>query len=154
VLTWLLLGVGVLLAGAAVRAERRRRRLFADRKDAFVCRVRACGPTPRNWRLLRRRWTRPLWAVWDEEVLEIRRGPVIDRTVRLTAVVAPSGVRALSTGPIHGYGCRAVAAQLWGSDGYAVELVAPEEARTNLVGPYLAAATRDLPRAPVPRRDV
>lgn len=153
-LTWLLIGVGVLVAAAAVRVEWRRRRRFAEQDNAFLCRVRACGPRPANWRRLRARWSRPMVAAWDGETLRIRRGPVLDRTVRLTAVVSPSGVHALPWGDVTGCGWRAVAVQLWGEDGSALELITPDESRTDLVGPYLAAAVTDLPRAPVPRRNV
>ena len=150
-LMWLLLA-GVLLVATTAEAERRGRQRIAEHDDAFLCRVRACGSAPRNWRWLRRRWSRPMWAVWDRETLEIRRGPIADRTVRLAAVVSPSGVHGLPWGDVTGCGWRAVAVQLWCADGSVLELIAPDESRTDLVGPYLAAATSDLPRAPVPRR--
>ena len=151
---WLLIGVDVVFTAAVVVAERRGRQRFAGREDAFLCRVRACGPRPGNWRSLRRQWSRPMWAAWDRETLEIRRGPVLDRTVRLAAVVSPSGVHALPWGDVTGCGWQAVAAQLWSKDGSALELIVPDDSRTDLVGPYLAAAIQDLPRAPVPRRNV
>jgi hypothetical protein len=153
VLMWLLVGVGVLFVVTTAGAERRGRQHFAEQDDAFLCRVRACGSSPRSWRSLRRRWSRPMWAVWDREMLEIRRGPVADRTVRLAVVVSPSGVHGLPWGDVTGCGWRAVAVQLWGADGSVLELIAPDEARADLVGPYLAAAITDLPRAPLPRRN-
>lgn len=153
-LMWWLIGIDVLFTTIAVVAERRGRRRFADRENAFLCRVRACGPKPAAWRSLRQTWSRPMWAVWDRETLEIRRGPVLDRTVRLPVVVSPSGVHVLPWSDITDCGWPAVAAQLWGDDGSALELIVPDDSRTDLVGPYLAAAIRDLPRAPMPRRNV
>lgn len=152
-LMWLLAGVGVLFVVAIAGAERRGRQRFAEQDDAFLCRVRACGSPPRGWRWLRGRWSRPMWAVWDGKVLEIRRGPVADRTVRLAVVVSPSGVHGLPWGDVTGCGWRAVAVQLWSADSSVLELIAPEESRCDLVGPYLAAALTDLPRAPAPRRN-
>ena len=51
-------------------------------------------------------------------------------------------------------GTRAIAVRLRLPDGALLEVTADRSERAELVGPYLAAAISDLPRAPVPRSDI
>jgi len=93
-----------------------------------------------------------MWAAWHDDVLVVRRGPVLARTIRLRATLAPAGVYAVPPDDATRCGNRPIAAGLRVSDGSQLEVAAAAEAREALVGPYLAAAINGLPRAPVPRR--
>ncbi|BAL87026.1 hypothetical protein AMIS_18060 [Actinoplanes missouriensis 431] len=132
--------------------ERRARRAFVD-GGAFACRVRACGPPPSGWRRLRPRWSRRLLAHWAGEALVVRRGPVLHRIVRLPARAAVSGVHHLSRSDARRCGSRSIAVRLRLADGALIEVTTGRAERIDLVGPYLAAAVNDLPRAPVRRPD-
>jgi hypothetical protein len=151
---WSLLFLAFLLLLGAFARERRGRRAFAEGGSAFWCRFRATGGAPRGWRWLRRRWSRRMWARWSGDVLVIRRGPVFDRTIRLAARVSPVGVYLLPPRDAKRCGVHPIAVRLWLADGSLAEVTATETERTELVGPYLAAAFNDLPKAPVPRRDI
>ncbi|WP_312034054.1 hypothetical protein [Actinoplanes sp. TBRC 11911] len=142
----LTLAVLAALVAADVVERRRRRRLIED-VHVFECRVRALGRAPAGWRLLRRRWSRRRWAWWDGDVLVIRRGPVLDRRVRFAARVPAN----LTPCPLRPFGEHGVAVRLALSD-REIQVAAPDWSRTQLVGPYLAAAVTHLPKAPVPRR--
>ncbi|GLW34910.1 hypothetical protein Areg01_78460 [Actinoplanes regularis] len=148
-----LLFLTLLAMIAAVARERRGRRAFAEDGPTFECRVRACGPPPAAWRRLRRRWSRWMWARWAGEVLVIRRGPVLDRDLRLTAEVLPKGVFRLPAQEGRRCGRNPIAVRLRTDDGAVIEVVAARAARTELVGSFVAAAFSDLPRAPVRRRE-
>ncbi|MEU8240239.1 hypothetical protein AB0C07_18490 [Actinoplanes missouriensis] len=142
----------LFLTAAAIRRERRGRLSFLDGGAVFACRVRACGPPPSGWRRLRPRWSRQLLAHWAGEALVIRRGPVLHRIVRLPARAAVSGVHHLSRSDARRCGSRSIAVRLRLADGALIEVATGRAERIDLVGPYLAAAVNDLPRAPVPRR--
>jgi hypothetical protein len=142
-----LLFLGLLVLFCAVHRERRSRRAFAEDGPAFACRIRAPGRSPASWPRLRRRWSRQLYARWFGAVLVVRRGPVFDRTVRIAAAVTMEGVVGVP-------GTNAIVVRLWVSDGSLVEVTAGAQARTELVGMYLAAAVSDLPRAPLRRREI
>jgi hypothetical protein len=137
----------------AIARERRARRAFAGYGPAFECRIRSCGPASVEWPRLRRRWSRRLWARWSGEVLEIRRGPVLDRTLRLAAQVSPKGVYVLPDPPDLAFEPAPIAVQLRTAAGAVIEVTAGETARAELVGAYVAAAFNDLPRAPSRRQD-
>ncbi|WIM98430.1 hypothetical protein ACTOB_002030 [Actinoplanes oblitus] len=141
----------VLLLALAAGRERRRRRAFAEDGPTFECRVRAVGRSPAPWRRLRRRWSRWMWARWSGEVLVIRRGPVLDRRVRLAAQVTPKGVYVLPLREGPRCGRDPIAVRLRTADGAVIEVAAHAAARTELVGMYVAAAFSDLPRAPLRR---
>ncbi|MBG0567180.1 hypothetical protein I4J89_37610 [Actinoplanes sp. NEAU-A11] len=150
---WSLLFLAFLLLLGAVARERRSRRHFIDGGSAFWCRIRTSGGPPRAWRRLRRQWSRRMWARWSGDELVVRRGPVFDRTIRLTARVSPVGVYVVPPGEAKRCGQHPIAVRLWLRDGSLVEVTATEAERTELVGPFLAAAFSDLPKAPVPRRE-
>jgi hypothetical protein len=120
--------------------------------DAFCCRLRTCGFTSAIWPRLTRRWSRRMWAIWMGDVLVVRRGPVIARTIPLKARVSASGVYTVLPREVTRFGPRPIAIDLQVWDGSRVEVVAAAHERLALVGPYLAAAINDLPQAPVPRR--
>jgi hypothetical protein len=141
-----------LLALVAVGIAVRRRRSPRRAGTAFRCRLRARSRTGTAWRRLTRRWSRPMWAMWVGDELVVRRGPVFDREIVLRARVTSAGVYVPARGRARWWGHHPIAVGLTVSDGSWVEVAADEEARMALVGPYLAAAVNDLPRAPVPRR--
>jgi hypothetical protein len=150
VLTYLVVAVLLVLLGTGVAARRSKRR-FIEAGDAFRCRLRACGGTPASWPRLTGRWSRRMWARWDGDVLVVRRGPVFARAMVLRATVSRVGVYVLPVRDTRGRG-RAIAVGLRLCDDSRVDVAAAEQTRVALVGPYLAAAINDLPRAPVPRR--
>ena len=86
-------------------------------------------------------------------MLIIRRGPVVDRPVRLAAR-AQSEVFLLFAHPPQPRGSRAIGVRLAVGPAALVEVAAFEHAQMHLVGPYLAAAVNDLPRAQVRRREI
>ena len=140
------------LALVAMGIAARRRRRFRGAGAAFRCRLRARSFTCTAWRRLTRRWTRPMWAMWVGDELVVRRGPVFDREIVLRARVTSAGVYVLARGKARWRRHHPIAVGLTVSDGSWVEVAADGEARMALVGPYLAAAINELPRAPVPRR--
>jgi hypothetical protein len=140
----------VALVASGIAARRRRR--FCRVGAAFRCRLRICGLACTTWRLLTRRWSRPMWATWVGDVLVVRRGPVFDREIELRATVTSAGVYALAPNDARWCGHHPVAVGLTVSDGSCVEVATDGEARMALVGPFLAAAINDLPQAPARRR--
>lgn len=145
---WLLTIVVLIALIAADVVERRRRRKLVEDVHVFECRVRAVGRSPAGWRMLRRRWSRRAWAWWNGDVLVIRRGPVLDRKVRLAARVSAD----LSPCRLRPFGTRGVTVRLALPGDRHIEVAALDWSRIELVGPYLAAAITHLPKAPVPRR--
>ncbi|GGQ48893.1 hypothetical protein [Couchioplanes azureus] len=144
----------VVLLAAAIGADLaawRSRRRFIDSGETFRCRVRTCGDPSPAWPRLGRRWSRPMWATWAGDVLTVRRGPVFARTVSLRARVS-AGVYTLATRDARRCGTHPVAVRVLTPDGCRLEIATDGEARLALVGPYLAAAVNDLPRAPIRRR--
>jgi hypothetical protein len=137
--------------GIGIGAQRDRRR-FCQVGDTFRCRFRAWGETGAAWPWLAHRWSRPMWAVWIDDVLVIRRGPVLARTIQLRATVTSAGVYVLPSGDAKWCGRHPIGARLRVSDGTQVDVAAHEGLRIPLVGPYLAAALNELPQAPAPRR--
>jgi hypothetical protein len=144
--------VVAFLALVATGIAARNRRRFRRSGTAFRCRLRARSFTCTAWRRLTRRWSRPMWATWAGDELVVRRGPVFDRKVVLRSRVVSAGVYVLARGSARWCGHRPIAVGLTVADGSWVEVAADSDARMALVGPYLAAAINDLPRAPVPRR--
>jgi hypothetical protein len=140
--------LGALVAGIAARRSRRR---FVE-EGAFRCRIRAGEYPSAVWPRLRRSWSRRMWAIWADDVLIVRRGPGIPRVIPLRAQVAAYGVYTLSAHQVRRCGSHPIAVGLRVWDGSRLEVAVDQEARLELVGPYLAAAVTDLPKAPVPRR--
>ena len=90
-----------------------------------------------------------MWAMWDEEVLVVCRIPA--RAIPLRTVPPVDGVRSLPE-PVPrwcGHAPIGVVMEIW--DGSRIEIAAAADDRMAVVGPYLAAAIHDLPKAPVRR---
>jgi hypothetical protein len=149
VLILLVLGtLAVVLAGR--RAARRSRQRFWNAGETFRCRLRVRGFRSAVWPSLRRHWSRPMWARWDEDVLVVRRGPVLAREIPLGTQPPESGVRSLLFEAPRLCGSRPVGVVLKISDGSHVQVATATEDRVLVVGPYLTAALEDLPPAPAP----
>ncbi|MEV4641439.1 hypothetical protein AB0J80_29255 [Actinoplanes sp. NPDC049548] len=141
--------LGALIA-VDIAAYRSRRR-FVRAENTFRCRARFCGYPSAVWPRLSRRWSRPMWAAWDDDMLVIRRGPVSSRIIVLRASVS-QGVYTLPAADVRRCGPHPVAVCLLVWDGSRIEVAASGDSRLALVGPYLTAAVNDLPQAPVRRR--
>jgi hypothetical protein len=141
---------GLLLLDVGVVAARRSRNRFIRADDAFRCRFRACGYLPAIWpslaRHCMRRWSRPMWARWADDVLIVRRGPLLPRTISARAQVCWAGVYGVPPDDHVGFGQRPIAVGLRFSDDSVVEVVTAGSERLALVGPYLAAAINELPQ--------
>lgn len=152
-LTLLVLGslVVVLLIGVAAWRSRQR---FQACGDAFRCRLRVRDQRSEIWPWLRRHWSRPMWSLWDEDVLIVRRGPVLARMIRLRTQTPVAGARNLylDAPRLCGEQPIGVVLKIW--DGSRIEVAASADDRLAVVGPFLAAAINDLPQAPVPRRHI
>jgi hypothetical protein len=148
----LLIAGPVFLLVVLLTVERRIRRRFVEDDHVFGCRVRAVGTPPAAWPWLRARWSRFMWARWDETLLVVRRGPVPGRTLRLFAQTASSVYLVDPDGEAR-RGMRPVAVLLTLDGGGDIELSTLELSRVDLVGPYLVAASRALP-APARRREI
>ena len=142
----------VLLLFVLLTVERRIRRRFVQDDHVFGCRVRAAGSPPAAWPWLRARWSRSMWARWDETVLVVRRGPVPGRVLRLSAQTS-SSVYLVDPECEARRGMRPVAVLLALEGGGDIELSTLELSRVDLVGPYLVAASRALPD-PARRRQI
>lgn len=138
---------GTVLAGVASSAR------FRREGEAFRCKHRVRGARrrrllqdPHGWPRLRTR------ARWVHDVLVVRRGFLVPR-VETYAVRAPEdAVRRTGPGDVGGLGVEALCLFLRLDDGRTLELAAPSADRTLLVGPFLAAAMRELPDGPAEQR--
>ncbi|MCA2211481.1 hypothetical protein [Jidongwangia harbinensis] len=139
----------VVLVALAARNSRRR---FRGSGRAFRCSLRVRGHRSPIWPALGRRWSRPMWAMWSDDVLLVRRGPILARVIPLRTEPPVDSVRTLvfEAPRWHGSLPIGVVLKIW--DGSWIEITAPADDRLAVVGPYLAAAINDLPRAPAPRR--
>jgi hypothetical protein len=138
-LALLAIGPLVLSATSGIR--------FARRPGSFRCRV---GARPAAWWRRGARWclfrTR---AVWVSDVPLLRSG-ALRLGVRPVAVrlSGDAGVETLLRTEVRGLGRRPVVLRLTTEGGRTLEVAVPEESRTLLVGPFLAAAIPGLPKAP------
>jgi len=151
VLTWLVLGI--VSGGLIIRmVARRSRQRFRDSGAPFRCRLRVRGHRSAIWPSLGRHWSRPMWARWEGDVLIVRRGPVLARTIPVRTQPLVEGVRNLLFEAPRLCGSRPIGVVLTVWDGSWIEVAAATEDRLTVVGPYLAAAISDLPQAPARRR--
>jgi hypothetical protein len=141
----------VLVVGMVARRSRRR---FQDSDAVFRCRLRVLGHRSAIWRSLGRHWSRPMWARWDGDVLVVRRGPVLGRTIPLRTRPLVDGVRNLLFEAPRMCGSRPIGVVLRVGDGSWIEVAAATDDRMKVVGPYLAAAINGLPQAPASRRRI
>jgi hypothetical protein len=146
-----LLATGLLVLILADLTAHVSRRRFQRAGAAFRCRSRTSGYTSASWPRLRRHWSRRMWAMWADDVLVVRRGPVLTRSVRLRAQWSPTSVYAVAPREVRSLGPAPIAVDLTIGDGSRIEVAADQRGRMNLVGPFLAAAVSALPRAPAPR---
>lgn len=145
--------VVLLLGVATVLYVRRRRLVNAD--GAFRCRVRLTAGRCSGWPRLRHQWSRHrLLARWDGDDLVVRRGLLLLAAVTLRGRIRHAGVHQLGPFEVTGLGHRPVSVKFDLPDGSRIEVAAMDLDRTRLVGPYLAAALHDLPRAPRRRRRI
>lgn len=141
--------VVTLAVGVVLVAERLHWWYFKRFRGAFRCRIRALGAPPSRWPRLGLDWSRRTLARWDGDRLIVRRGRF--RNTRLAARVC-GGVYCVPAWNPDRCGLHPLAIEVVVEDGARLEVAAPNTARLDLVGPYLAAATRNLPEAPVPPR--
>jgi hypothetical protein len=142
--------VVVLVAGITARSSRRR---FRQRDGAvFRCRLRAGDYPSAIWPHLAHRWSRRMFAVWKDDVLIVRRGPVYGRIIPLHAQVSTAGVHAHPIPPPRRCGPDPISMVLRLWDGSCVEVATAGQDRLSLVGPFMAAAINDLPQSPAPKR--
>ena len=140
----------LLLVDAGIIAARRSHNRFIRADDAFPCRFRAYDRRlsviwPSLARHCTHRWSRPMWARWVDDVLIVRRGPVLPRTISARAQVCWAGVYSVPPNDHDGFGRHPIAVGLRLSDNSVVEVVTAGYERLALVGPYFAAAINDLP---------
>jgi hypothetical protein len=139
-----LLIVALLLVDVTVIAARRSRNRFIWEDDSFRCRFRACGTASIVWpglvRRCTRRWSRPMWARWVDDVLVVRRGPFLPRTLSVRAQMCRAGVYDMPPEEPGGLGSHPIATGLLLNDGSYMEVATGRSERLALVGPYLAAA--------------
>ena len=144
--------VTLLLMVVGVVAARRSRKRFIWEGDTFRCRFRACRKRCVVWpglaRHCTRRWSRPMWARWADDVLMVRRGPLLPRTISLRGQMCPAGVYDLPPHDPRGLGGHPIAARLRLDDGSFAEVATARYERMALVGPYLVAAVSDAQRIP------
>ncbi|RSM69632.1 hypothetical protein DMB66_11435 [Actinoplanes sp. ATCC 53533] len=152
-MTSLVLGTSFVVLVIVLVARRSRRR-FQESDVAFRCRLRLLGHRSALWPSLRRHWSRPMWAMWDEDVLIVRRGPVLARTLPLRTQPLVDGVHNLLFEAPRLCGTRPIGVVLRVWDGAWIEVAAATDDRMKVVGPFLAAAISDLPQAPAPRRRI
>jgi hypothetical protein len=133
----LTLAVGGLVALRMVREYRELTRT----SSAFRCRLRLVSgwlpPLRRTWR------GRRCWATWVHDVLLIRRG-VSPRTTAYAVRFPEGSVETASVKEIRGLGRQPLRLRLRLDDGAVLELAAPSEAMTPLVGPFVVAAMNTL----------
>jgi hypothetical protein len=143
----------LLIALAMTQYLRWRRVVHAD--GAFRCKIRLSAGRSEQWPRLRDRWSRRrLRARWVGDELVVWRRPVLLLPVRLRARICRDGIYRLTVLDVKRCGYRPVAIEIELSDGSRIEVATTDAARVELVGPYLAAALKDLPRAPRRRRHI
>jgi hypothetical protein len=94
-------------------------------------------------------WPRRRWAAtWVREVLVLRRGVLVPRTRVLAVRMLDAPLREAAPGEVRRLGPDPVVVLLRLDDDTLVEVAAPHDHRTVLVGPFLAAAVPGLPPGP------
>lgn len=141
----------LLIALATMQYLRWRRVVRAD--GTFRCQVRLVAGCSEQWPRLRHRWSRRrLRARWVGDDLVILRRPMLLTSVTLRGRICRDGIHRLTFLDVKRCGYRPIAVEIDLSDGSRIGVATTEWARLELVGPYLAAALKDLPRAPKRRR--
>jgi hypothetical protein len=122
---------------------------FPTDAATFACKLRTApleGSLAQRWPRRRAR------AFWTHDVLLVRQGLVHVR-VRVLAVRTPEEpLRVTQRGEVHRLGAAPLAVVLRLDDGSLVEVAARASARTQLVGPFFAAAIPGLSSGPRERK--
>lgn len=150
-----LLGVALVVAvaaGLALLAVRLRRARFCPSSPTFPCAVRRAGrvghPATLPWP--RRRWR----AVWAHDVLVLEHGVLLPTVVALPIRMPEAALRDAGTGEIPRLRGAADVVLLRLDDDSLIEVAAEHARRTDLVGPFMAAAIPGLPRGPREQRNL
>jgi ABC-type Fe3+ transport system permease subunit len=120
---------------------------FARDRRSFRCRVRRTWPggdqRPPRWR-----WF-ATHAMWAQDVLLMRAGFLrLGLTALVVCPARDAKVEPLLGADVRRLGRHPMSLRLTLADGGAMEIAVAEDHRTDLVGPFLAAALPGLPRAP------
>jgi hypothetical protein len=139
------LGIVAILVGAAVGWNRLR---FVRDRSSFACRLTLLGP---SWTARRYPRRSPLKtrAKWAGDVLLIQVGPLWARTLRIPVQLPlDTQIQDEARGSIHRLGAHPKSLVIR-HEGSATLLIAVRSRdRTQLVGPFLAAAVAGLPQTP------
>jgi hypothetical protein len=145
----LLFAIAYLLVLALAVTQFLRWRRVARANGGFRCQVRLISGHSTQWPQLGHDWSRRrLRARWTGDELVVWRRPMLLKSVKLRGRISLGGVYRLTVLDAKKCGSRPLAIELDLSDGSRIEVATTETARTELVGPYLNAALKDLPRAP------
>jgi hypothetical protein len=150
------LAVGVPLGAALLGLSIRLR--FARTPGAFRCKVRV----PRTLRRPHQRLEPPAgfgtrWghrrtrAVWVHDVLLVQHGLLGQRVVALPVRTPDEVIRSAPADVVPGLGPSPQVLRLRLDEGPPVEVATTSEARSLVVGPFMAAAIPGLPTAPADR---
>lgn len=135
--------VGSLVAVLAAGSSTHRR--FLRTSGVFRCWLRApnggVAGLPVDWR------RGSAHARWIHDVLLVRRGLLGHRTMALPVRIPDEEVRSTAGGQVRGLGREPLVLSLKLDGGEIVDVAVPVEARSHVVGPYLAAAIPGLPAA-------
>jgi hypothetical protein len=150
------LAVGVLLGVALLGLSIRLR--FARIPDAFRCKVRVSRMLRRPGQRLESpagfgtRWGhRRTRAVWVHDVLMVRHGLLGQHVVALPVRIPDEAIRSVPADLVRGLGPSPQVLRLRLDEGPPVEVAAASQARSLVVGPFVAAAIPGLPAAPADR---
>ena len=151
----LLFAIAYLLLLALALTQYLRWRRVVHSEGAFRCQIRLSAGCNRQLPRLRERWSRRrLRARWEGDELVVWNRPVLLTSVKLRGRICRDGVYRLTVLDVKRCGYRPVAVELELTDGSRIEVATIDAARIELVGPYLTAALKELPRAPRRRRHI
>lgn len=112
----------------------------------FPCKFRTAGelgrPRQTRWPLRRSR------AAWVHDVLIVTRGTMFPRVTTLAVRMPEEALRQTCSQEVRGLGSHPLVILLRLDDGCLVEVAAAGSHRTQLVGPFMAAAIPGLPGGP------
>jgi len=149
--TFLLVLATVLVSVALTAAvlSRGHRRRFDAAGDPFACRVRLVAGSPPGWSA---GWDRSrARGLWVHDVLVLQRGRWFPRLVALPVRLPEDSIRSAGRAEFRRLGLSPVVIDLRLDDGALVTVAAGQWHRTQLAGPFLAAAIASLPPRPQQR---
>jgi hypothetical protein len=142
----ILITTGVSVVAATVAGFR-----FPSHTATFRCKIRpvaVAGARQHRWPRRRSR------AAWVHDVLLVRTGPVLVGLRALAVSTPEEPLRDTRPGEVRGLSTRAVALVIRLDDGALVEVATAARHRTQLVGPFFAAAIPGLGHGPRERRNL